>query len=197
MALADVTNLNDPKRAPRDLVSTARNYHQVGIRRGPLQGGRLIPRRAQPDVPFLFGRQDHWPIAFGWMGSTTAFGDVVRKPRCPTRFRNSHDDFEQMSLGLKGAFRHHLRYPWGPDMSAWIHLGVHDSPAGQSDSTRISRRPRPPYAGQELVPGDKLSCRLNQNLDNFERFARPPMGMGTPCARSSRRTRSTSQLPNS
>jgi hypothetical protein len=41
--------------------------------------------------------------------------------REPSRLSpHSHDDFEQMSLGLKGAFRHHLRYPWGPDMSAWM-----------------------------------------------------------------------------
>jgi hypothetical protein len=31
-----------------------------------------------------------------------------------------HDDFEQMSLGLKGSFVHHMRYPWGPDMTTWI-----------------------------------------------------------------------------
>ncbi len=31
-----------------------------------------------------------------------------------------HDDFEQMSLGLKGSFVHHMRYPWGPDMTQWI-----------------------------------------------------------------------------
>lgn len=31
-----------------------------------------------------------------------------------------HDDFEQMSLGLKGSFVHHMRYPWGPDMTKWI-----------------------------------------------------------------------------
>ncbi|MGC1661900.1 MAG: hypothetical protein WA773_00930, partial [Bradyrhizobium sp.] len=43
------------------------------------------------------------------------------KRREPSRLSpHSHDDFEQMSLGLKGAFRHHLRYPWGADMSTWM-----------------------------------------------------------------------------
>jgi hypothetical protein len=32
---------------------------------------------------------------------------------------HSHEDFEQMSLGLKGSFVHHLRYPWMPDKTRW------------------------------------------------------------------------------
>ncbi|MBT2302044.1 hypothetical protein J7E70_16395 [Variovorax paradoxus] len=32
---------------------------------------------------------------------------------------HSHADFEQGSLALEGAYVHHLRYPWGPDMQMW------------------------------------------------------------------------------
>jgi hypothetical protein len=32
---------------------------------------------------------------------------------------HSHEDFEQMSLCLKGSFVHHLRYPWSPDKARW------------------------------------------------------------------------------
>lgn len=32
---------------------------------------------------------------------------------------HSHDDFEQGSLALSGTFVHHIRTPWGKDMTAW------------------------------------------------------------------------------
>lgn len=32
---------------------------------------------------------------------------------------HSHTDFEQGSLAIKGDWVHHVRYPWGPDMTTW------------------------------------------------------------------------------
>ncbi len=32
---------------------------------------------------------------------------------------HSHEDFEQISLGMQGGFEHHLRYPWGSNKAGW------------------------------------------------------------------------------
>ncbi|GAA4343761.1 hypothetical protein GCM10023144_47020 [Pigmentiphaga soli] len=44
---------------------------------------------------------------------------------------HSHVDFEQGSLALSGTYVHHLRYPWGPDMTLWRadEAGEMDSPS--------------------------------------------------------------------
>jgi hypothetical protein len=49
------------------------------VGQGPLQHLGFVPWRAHPNVTLLVCGQETG-MAFGWIGSTTAFGDVVRKP---------------------------------------------------------------------------------------------------------------------
>jgi hypothetical protein len=44
-----------------------------------------------------------------------AFGPRPKDQMSP----HSHDDFEQCSLSLAGAFMHHIRWPWSTDMDTW------------------------------------------------------------------------------
>jgi hypothetical protein len=81
----------------------------------PVGGYRI---RAYPgDVPPQKGR-------FGrlYRGSTIMvnFGDGRVGKRDPRDVSpHHHDDFEQYSIALAGAFTHHIRWPWTSDSTAW------------------------------------------------------------------------------
>lgn len=109
-----------------DLVAASINksaYDVPDVRHAPLVpwpdpvGGFKLRVYVLKDTPIVPGR-------FGRIFRTTTMmiNFLAEEPKPRDKFHLSphyHDDFEQVSMAVKGDFMHHIRYPWGPDSTQW------------------------------------------------------------------------------
>lgn len=75
---------------------------------------RTYPLSDVPDDPARFGR------IFRTRSFMVNFLPVNDGPRDPRKLSpHTHDDFEQLSLAVRGEYIHHIRTPWMADSTAW------------------------------------------------------------------------------
>jgi mannose-6-phosphate isomerase-like protein (cupin superfamily) len=107
----------------REGALNAEAYAEPDLRAAPLEpwpdpvGGFALRVYKLADTPIAEGR-------FGRIFRTTNLmvNFLAEEPAPRDKHKLSphfHDDFEQVSLAVKGTFVHHIRYPWGPDSEQW------------------------------------------------------------------------------
>ena len=107
----------------REAALNADAYAEPDQRAAPLKpwpdpvGGFALRVYRLAETPIAEGR-------FGRIFRTTNLmvNFLAEEPAPRDKFKLSphfHDDFEQISLAVKGHFVHHIRYPWGPDSTQW------------------------------------------------------------------------------
>lgn len=97
----------------------SRNHPRVALlRRWPEPDGkraiRFYPLAGVPDDPDRFGR------IFRTRSFMVNFLPRTTGPRDPAKLSpHMHDDFEQLSLAVRGEYLHHIRTPWLNDSTVW------------------------------------------------------------------------------
>jgi hypothetical protein len=130
---------------------------------------RFYPLSEVPDEPGRFGR------IFRTRAFMVNFLPPQDGPRDPRRLSpHTHDDFEQLSLAMRGTYVHHIRTPWLNDSTGWredehVRLGspslaiippptVHTSAAEDPGVNQLIDIFSPPRADFSAKPGWVLNA---------------------------------------
>ncbi|HEX3789740.1 MAG TPA: hypothetical protein VHW44_17875 [Pseudonocardiaceae bacterium] len=143
------------------------------LRRWPAPAGepsvRFYPLADVPDDPARFGR------IFRTRSFMVNFLPANDGPRDPRKLSpHTHDDFEQLSLAVRGQYIHHIRTPWLGDSTDWrddehVRLGspslaiippptVHTSEANDPGVNQLIDIFSPPRADFSAKPGWVLNA---------------------------------------
>jgi len=171
-ALADGPIIRIFSILSEDLVDASLNkaaYEEPDVRHMPLEpwpdpvGGfklRVYPLAKTPIVEGRFGRI--------YRTTTMMVNFLAEEPGPRNKYKLSphyHDDFEQVSMAVKGTFVHHIRYPWGPDSTQW-----REDEHGEVETPSITIIPPPTvHTTQGVGPHQQLLDIFSPPREDFSR----------------------------